>query len=65
MEGRTMDSKEGNVTASVEMIAYQNMLLTEAIFEILAEKNILTGVEVIERIKKLKAETKLKFSRVQ
>ena len=60
-----MDSKEGNVTASVEMIAYQNMLLTEAIFEILAEKNILTGVEVMERIKKLKAETKMNFARVQ
>lgn len=60
-----MDSKEGNVTTSVEMIAYQNMLLTEAIFEILAEKNILTGVEVMERIKKLKAETKMNFARVQ
>jgi hypothetical protein len=60
-----MDSKEGNVTASVEMIAYQNMLLTEAIFEILAEKNILTGVEVLERVKKLKAEAKLNFPRVQ
>jgi len=60
-----MDSKEGNVTTSVEMIAYQNMLLTEAIFEILAEKNILTGVEVLERIKKLKAEAKLNFPRVQ
>jgi hypothetical protein len=60
-----MDSKEGNATASVEMIAYQNMLLTEAIFEILAEKNILTGVEVLERIKKLKAESKLNFPRVQ
>jgi hypothetical protein len=65
MEGQTMDSKEGNLTASVEMIAYQNMLLTEAIFEILAEKNILTGAEVLERIKKLKAETKLNFPRVQ
>jgi hypothetical protein len=65
MEGQTMDSKEGNVTTSVEMIAYQNMLLTEAIFEILAEKNILTGVEVMERIKKLKAETKMNFARVQ
>ena len=60
-----MDSKEGSSTASVEMIAYQNMLLTEAIFEILAEKNILTGVEVLERIKKLKAETKLNFPLLQ
>ena len=60
-----MDSKEGSSAVSVEMIAYQNMLLTEAIFEILAEKNILTGVEVLERIKKLKAETKLNFPPLQ
>ena len=60
-----MDSNEDNVNASVEMIAYRNMLLTEAIFEILAEKNILTGVEVLERIKKLKAETKCNFPPVQ
>lgn len=60
-----MDCKEGNVTASIGEIAQYNMLLTEAIFEILAEKNVLTGVEVLERIKKLKAETKLNFPRVQ
>jgi hypothetical protein len=31
-----------------------NSLLIEAMFEILAEKNILTGEEVLERIKKLR-----------
>ena len=41
------------------------MLLTEAIFELLAEKGILTGSEVKVRIQKLKAETKLNFKRVQ
>lgn len=60
-----MDFKEGNVTASVAEIAQYSMLLTEAIFEILAEKNILTGAEVLERVKKLKAETKLNFPHVQ
>jgi len=60
-----MDSKEGNVTASIQEIAQYNMLLTEAIFEILAEKNILNGAEVLERVKKLKAEAKLNFPRVQ
>jgi hypothetical protein len=60
-----MDFKEGNVTASVAEIAQYNMLLTEAIFEILAEKDVLTGAEVLERVKKLKAETKLNFPRVQ
>ena len=41
------------------------MLLTEAIFELLAEKDIPTGVEVKERVQKLPAETKVKFRPVQ
>jgi len=56
-----VDFKEGSVTASIEEIAHYNMLLTEAIFELLAEKDILTGAEVKERIQRLKAETKLNF----
>lgn len=56
-----MDFKEGSVTASIEEIAHYNMLLTEAIFELLAEKDILSGIEVKERINKLTAETKLIF----
>ena len=60
-----MDFKEGEVSASVDEIIHYNMLLTEAIFELLAEKGILAGSEVKERIQKLKAETKLNFKRVQ
>ena len=60
-----MESKDGKVTASVEEIAHYNMLLTEAIFELLAEKEILTGAEVKERVQKLKSETTLRFRRVQ
>jgi len=41
------------------------MMLTEAIFELLAEKGILTGVEVKERVQKLKAEIHLTFRRLQ
>jgi hypothetical protein len=37
------------------------MFLTEAIFELPAEKGILTGEEVKERVKKLKSETNLQF----
>jgi hypothetical protein len=58
-----MDFKEGSVTASLEEIAHYNMLLTEAIFELLAEKEILTGAEVKERVQKLKAETTVNFRR--
>lgn len=48
------------VTATTEEIAVYNMLLTEAIFELLAEKGILTGDEVKERVDKLKKETTVK-----
>jgi hypothetical protein len=41
------------------------MFLTQAIFELLAEKGVLTGQEVLERVKKLKSETPLHFRWVQ
>lgn len=59
------DNKSGKVTASIEEVARYNMVLTEAIFEILAEKGILTGVEVKERVQKLAAETQLQFRWLQ
>jgi len=59
------DPKSGRVTASVEEVALYNMMLTEAIFELLSDKGILTAAEVKERVQKLKAETHLSFSRLQ
>ncbi len=50
------DSK-GRVTASIDELAVYNMLLVEAVVELLAEKGVLTGEEVKERVKKLRAET--------
>lgn len=58
-----MDFKGKDVTATVEEIAIQNMMLTEAIFELLAEKGLLSGAEVLDRIKKLKAESKITLRR--
>lgn len=58
-----MESKDGKVTASIEEIAQYNMVFTEAIFELLAEKGILTGAEVKERIQKLKADTQINLRR--
>ena len=58
------DDRTGKVTASIEELAHYNMLLTEAIFELLAEKDLLTGAEVKERMQKLKAETTLNFRRL-
>jgi hypothetical protein len=57
--------KVGNVNASVEAVAHYNLLLTQAIFEALEEKGLLTKAEVSERLQKLKAETKLNFQPLQ
>lgn len=59
------DSTGRAVTATTEEIAVYNMLLTEAIFELLADKGILTREDVKERIQKLKNETHLIINRVQ
>ena len=59
------DPKTGRVTMGIEELAYYNRFLTEAIFELLAERGILTGDEVKERVKKLMAEGKLQLGRVQ
>jgi hypothetical protein len=59
------DEKAGKVTATVQEIAYYNMFLTEAIFELLAEKGILTGEEVLERVKRLRSESPVGFRWLQ
>lgn len=47
------EKKVGEIT---EQMTLYKMFLTEAIFDLLAEKGILTNEEVKERIKKLKTE---------
>ncbi len=59
------DEKTGKLTTTIQEVAYYNMFLTEAILELLAEKGVLTGEEVLERVKKLKNETPLRFRWVQ
>ncbi len=59
------DPKTGRVTVTIEELTYSNMFMVEALFELLAEKGILNGVEVKQRVKKLQAETKLNFPRIQ
>jgi len=41
------------------------MILTEAIFQLLEEKGLLTRQQVKDRIEKLKTETKLSFQMIQ
>ncbi len=57
------DDKKDQAPSSIEETAIHGMALTEALFEILADKGILTGERVIERIKKLKGEIKVNLSR--
>jgi hypothetical protein len=52
------------VKASVETMAYYNMILTEAIFQLLEEKGLLTRQEVKDRMEQLKAEKKLSFEMI-
>jgi len=46
-------------------MAYYNMILTEAIFQLLEEKGLLTRQQVKDRMEQLKAETKLSFQMIQ
>jgi len=57
------DAKTGEVTASIEEIAIYNMLLSEALYELLADKGVVTRAEVTDRIKKLRSETKVNVRR--
>jgi hypothetical protein len=59
------DEKTGKVTTTIQEMASYNMFLTEAIFELLEEKGILTGEEVLERVKKLKSESPVQFRWMQ
>ena len=60
-----MDRDDMNVKAptSIEEVAIRGMALTEALYEILADKGVLTGDRIIKRIKKLRSETKINFHR--
>ena len=55
--GGLMERNEdrGNVMATIQRIAHHNLLLTEAMFELLTEKGLLTTQEVEERIETLKS----------
>lgn len=60
-----MEKKTGKETATIQEITYYNMFTMEAILELLAEKGVLTGEEVLTRVEKLKREAPLKFQWLQ
>lgn len=55
----------GHISASIDELAVYNMLLVEAVVELLEEKGVLAGQEVRDRVKKLRAETKIQLARPQ
>jgi hypothetical protein len=60
-----MEFKNPKMKASVKTMANYNMILTEAIFQLLEQKGLLTRQEVKDRVDKLKNETKLSFYTIQ
>ena len=59
------DPKAGKVTVSFEELAYTNMIVVEALVELLTEKGLLSRLEIEERVKKLRQETKVNFRPIQ
>jgi hypothetical protein len=51
------NDKAGELTASIAETAIYTMLLSQALFEILEEKGLITRTEVTERMNKLEHET--------
>lgn len=57
-----LDDKKGQSPNSIEEVALRSMSLTEALYEILADKGVLTSNRVIEQVKKLKSEMKVNLN---
>jgi hypothetical protein len=51
----------GRPSISFEELAYSNMLIVQALVELLSEKGLLGNAEVMERVKKLRRETDATF----
>jgi hypothetical protein len=61
--GTTMTHNTGELSgrkiASFEELAYSNMLVNEALVSLLTEKGVISQQEVIERISRLRGETRI------
>jgi hypothetical protein len=56
-------SKPSRPTVSFEELAYSNMLIVQALVELLADKGLVGNAEVMARVKRLRQETKVSFPR--
>ncbi len=59
------DSKAGQLTASFKELVYSNMLMVEALVELLMQKGMITHDEMMETVKKLKGQTRINYDRIQ
>ncbi len=59
------DPKTGRITASVDELAVYNMLLVQALAELLVEQGLLGDQEIKERVKKLRDEVTVNLQRPQ
>jgi hypothetical protein len=48
------DSTEGRKTVSLEELAYSNMMIVQALVELLAEKGVVHPSEIMDRVRKLR-----------
>jgi len=59
------DAKSGRAAASFEEVALSNLVVVEALVELLVEKEVLNREEIVERVKKLRTETRQLLRHVQ
>jgi hypothetical protein len=57
----TMDSTLNRQTVSLEELGYSSMLTLNALIELLDEKGLVQKKDILERVKKLQAETQLRM----
>jgi hypothetical protein len=57
------NDKEVQAPNSIEEISIRGKAISQALYEVLENKGILTGVEIIKRIKELKNEVKVNLGR--
>jgi len=60
-----LNTDSTRTTVSFEELAYSNMIVVEALVELLTEKGLLSRLEIEERVKKLKRETTVNFVKKQ
>jgi len=56
----TMDSTPDRQAVSFEELVYSNMLTLNALIELLDEKGLIGKKEILERVKRLQAQTQLR-----